>query len=239
MARKSDLEKRLERIDDLKARGKLTDNEYEAARQQAINNPPTVTISDRPSFLKIGCLAIVGIVVLLVVIAAIGAAVNGSNDDAATAERNVGSSSPAVGTNSGDVHVALSVQSSGQIAPDGNGKKRSKVTILQLAPSVESSNQFVSPPDGKKWVGFEVLVENVGSQEVTSLDWKLRDSKDLEHNQAFVIGAGTALEVFYNLTPGGKSRGWLYFEIDSDASVKWLRADPNPFLKNDLYFDAQ
>lgn len=30
-----------------------------------------------------------------------------------------------------------------------------------------------------------------------------------------------------------------FFEIPADAAVKWLRADPDIFLKNGLYFEAQ
>ena len=56
----------------------------------------------------------------------------------------------------------------------------------------------------------------------------------------FVTTAGEDLDVIYtDLSPGAKRTGWVFFEIDADASVRWLRADPNPFLAHDLYFDAQ
>jgi hypothetical protein len=81
-------------------------------------------------------------------------------------------------------------------------------------------------------------VQNVGSQEVNALDWLMRDSKDNEIRRTFVSGIGQNLEGAYTLTPGGKTSGWVVFEVDADASPKWIRADPNSFLKNDLYFDA-
>ena len=141
----------------------------------------------------------------------------------------------------GDVRVALAINASGEIAPQGNDKKRLRVTILQISDDIHSTNQFSKPAAGKKWWGIEVVVQNVGSEEATSLDWNLRDSKDFEHDLAFLVidGPGTALDPFYRLTPGGKKQGWVYFEFDADAQPKWVRADPNPFLKNDLYFDAK
>jgi hypothetical protein len=42
-----------------------------------------------------------------------------------------------------------------------------------------------------------------------------------------------------NLTPDGKAEGWVAFEIPADAGVKWVRADPNFLIENDLYFDAR
>ena len=39
--------------------------------------------------------------------------------------------------------------------------------------------------------------------------------------------SGEDIDVAFNLTPGGKLRGWVVFEIDIEAGPKWLRADPD------------
>lgn len=239
MAKKSDTERRLEEASNLHARGVISDDEY-AARRAAIiaaDNPAMSVKSGGRGVFKggfFGCLGVIAaIVALIVVIAIIAAIASGGSDDSAPAAPGQ------VGTNKGDVHVTFAANASGTIAPEGNGNKRSKVTILRSEDSVKPTNEFVKPAAGKKWWGVKVEVENVGTAEVTSLDWKLRDNKDVEHDDTIVVSAGDPLDPFYTLTPGGKKQGWIYFEIDADASPKWLRADPNPFLKNDLYFDLK
>ena len=235
MAKQSELEKRLQEASDLHAKGVLNDEEY-ATRRTAIMSSPTSAVATKkggfPIF-KVGCLGII----VLVVIVVIAAAASSGGDDKKASVTNL--TPGAVGTNKGDVHITFAANTFGMIAAEGNDNRKSKVTILQSSDNVASSNQFSKPAAGKKWWGMEVEVENVGTAEVTSLFWKLRDSKDGEHDQAFVAGGGQGLDPLFNLTPGGKTKGWVYFEIDIDSSPKWIRADPNPFLKNDLYFDVK
>ncbi|MGE0602120.1 MAG: DUF4352 domain-containing protein [Dehalococcoidia bacterium] len=236
MADVTDTERLLDELERLKTRGRITENEY-AARRAAIlagtiQAPAPAKSSGGGGIFKwgvLGCLgmfAAVGILVFLVLVV-LGLAVTNSRDT----ESDSG----------GDVHVALATGSSGEIAPERNGSKQQRVTILQIANDVSSVTPLLVPAAGKRWVGFEVLVENIGSKQVNSMDWTLRDSKDIEHDRRYFTGAsGTEVDIGYNdLSPGGKKQGWVYFEIDADASVKWLRADPNPFLAYDLYFAAQ
>lgn len=241
MAKNRSLEDQLKEIDRLHQRGILTDEEHQARRAAVLSTtgtPASEGGSGAKGFFKfglIGCLGVIGAFVALGIVVAIIAAAAGGGDDGSP-----GGQAGVVGTNKGDVHVALVAGSTGEIAPEGNGERRTRVIILQVVDNVESTNQFLQPADGKKWWGIEVEVQNVGTKEVTSLDWKLRTSDDFEHDRAVATGApGEELEFFYNLTPGAKQRGWVYFEIDAKATAKWVRADPNPFLKNDLYFDAE
>ncbi len=240
MARKSNLEDQLKELDGLRARGVITDEEFAVRRGAVLSAAaPTVVVKKGgfPIF-RVGCLAILGIVVVLVIVAAAVGAQSGKNSRNAAPVSLSGGGTPQAGTNSGDVHVALAPNASGEIAPEGDGSRKTRVTILQIVNGVKSGNQFAQPPDGKKWVGFEVLLTNVGTSEVTGMWFKLHDSQDFEHDPTYVVGAGTPLDTLANLTPGGKTQGWVFFEVNASAAVKWLRADPNPFLKNDLYFDA-
>lgn len=185
-------------------------------------------------FLMFGCGGLIGLVVLILIIVAATSGGGGSDTDT---KASTDSTPGQTGTNTGDVHVPLTEGSSGVIAPERNDNKKSKVIILAIRDNATSTNQFSRPAEGKKYWAVQVEVENVGTAEVTGLDWKLRDSKNQEVSQSFVAGIGESLQSG-TLTPGGKTTGWLIFQIDTDASPKWLRADPNPFLKNDLYFDA-
>ncbi|HEX6029977.1 MAG TPA: DUF4352 domain-containing protein [Tepidiformaceae bacterium] len=229
---KSDLEKKLGELAGLKSRGVITEEEYESRRAALLSDTSAGEEGQRRGggifkWGMMGCLGIFAAIGLfvIVVIALLAAAVGGSADK--------------VKDSGGDVHVALAQGAVGEIAPESNGSKKTRVTILQIADGAQSNNQFSQPADGKKYWAVEVEVENVGTREVTSLDWKLRDSADTESDETFVSGVGESLPPFYNLTPGGKQRGWVVFEIAADASPKWLRADPNIFLAHDLYFDAQ
>lgn len=236
MAKRTVTEQLLDELDKLQASGRLTPEEYETRRAAiisgAVQPPPLEKKGGGGGIFKWGALGCLGIfaaigIFVIIVFVAIGAALNDAADKAADS--------------GGDVHVTLADGASGQIAPEGNGSKMSRVTILKFVDNVQSTNQFIQPAAGKKWVGFEVVIENVGTKQVNSLDWTLRDTKDQEHDRQFFTGGqGENVDIIYSdLTPGGKKQGWVYFEIDADASVKWLRADPNPFLADDLYFDAQ
>jgi hypothetical protein len=220
---------------DLDAAGRL---------EMALGGGSAAVVGQRPrgsgigTALKWGC---GGVVVLVVLLGVAMAVTSGGKKEGGTS---AGPASPsgggaAVGTNRGDVHVTLAVGASGEIAPEGNANKRSRVTILQIVDNAVSTNRFEQPQQGKKYWAVQVEHQNVGTAEVNSLDWKLRDSKDNEVDPKLVVGLGEMLDVAYSLTPGGKRTGWVVFEIDSDAQPRWLRADPNPFLRNDLYFDAQ
>lgn len=223
---KTSIERQLKELSDLHRKGVLSDDEYAMRRAAIMTSTAEPDRAKRGGPLKwgfMGCLGIIGALVAVVVVVVVIVAVStGGGSSSGTA----------------DVHVALAKGNSGAIAPEGNSGKKSKVTILDIKDPATSTNEFEHPAAGKKYLAIDVEVENVGTHEVSSLGWKLRDSKDQEHDQTFVTGVGADLEPIYNLTPGGKTQGWVVFEIDSDASVKWIRADPDPFLSDDLYFDA-
>lgn len=231
MSRKTPLEQQLEDLDKLKQKGVVNDDEYQARRSAIIAAAPATPgkkghrgggIFKWGAFGCLGMLAAVGaLIVVIVVIVAVAA------NNAADKTKDSG----------GDVHVALAEGASGVISPEGNGSKKSQVRILKIVDNAEAN--LADPSAGKKYWAVQVEVQDVGTKEVTSLDWKLRDSTDAETDRTFFSGIGENLDIAYNLTPGGKTTGWVVFAIDTDAQPKWLRADPNPFLADDLYFDAR
>lgn len=234
---KSQTEQLLKELDQLRARGLVTDEEYAARRQAIISGQVQLPAQKSGGgFFKkvgIGCGALVGIFIVIMIIAA---AAGGGSEDGSN-----GSGGSSSSSKSADVRVTLAEGAVGEIAPEGNDARKSRVTIVRIMDPVVSSNQFSQPKAGMRWIGFEVIHENVGTREISSLTWKLRDTNDNEHDQDVVgpVVDMPDLDPFYaDLTPGGKKQGWIYFQVPEGAGIKWLRADPNTFLKGDLYFDA-
>lgn len=232
MAR-NELERRLQDLDRLKTRGVITEEEYTARRAAILAAPETThRVKEGSSRARgifkwgfFGCLGMIGAIVAVVVLLGIVIAAAGGGDDDDSA--------------GGDVHVALEEGATGIIFPERIEEKQTRVTIVRIVDPATSDNQFTQPGAGNRYWAVEVQIENVGTQEVNGLDWKLRGSNDFEYDRAFVTGVGPELEVFINLTPGAKQQGLVVFEIPSDVTPKWLRADPNVFLANDLYFDTR
>lgn len=226
----SELEKELRELEKSVKKGVLTEEEYQQRRAALIaNGTPSKAGGGKGGLLKFGmfgCLGMIGGFVLLIVLigVVISAAISETVEELEEGE---------------DVRVALAPNVTAEIWPGNLSEKRSKVTILQIVDGAESTNEFSRPAEGKKYFALEVLVENVGTQEVGSLDWKMRDSNDIELSRTFVSSIGEDIGYYGDLTPGGKAQGWVIFEMDASATPKWIRADPNPFIANDLYFDAQ
>ncbi|MEX0781674.1 MAG: DUF4352 domain-containing protein [Dehalococcoidia bacterium] len=231
---KSELERKLAELKALRAKNVVSDEEYAARREALLTDTATAVAAKSGSraggifkWGMMGCLGMFAAVGLLfiVVIVLLAAAVGSSADN----EEDSG----------GDVHVALANGASEVISPENQGSRKVRVTIVRWTDGATSTNQFLQPEQGKKYIAFEVLVENVGDRETGVLDWKLRDTKDGEHERRFVSGLGDELDAVFNLTPGGRVEGLVVFEVDADASVKWLRADPSVFAAHDLYFDGE
>lgn len=223
---KTPIERQLKELDQIRKKGVLSDEEYATRREAILVSTAEPDHKKRGGPLKwgfLGCLGIMGAIgaVVVAVVILIAVASGGSSSGGGD-----------------DVHAAFATGSSGVISPEGSGDKKTKVTILDIKDPATSDNEFQQPADGKKYIAIDVEVENVGEHETSWLSWKLRDSKDQEHDDTLVTGMGDSLDAMYNLTPGGKTQGWVVFEVDEDASVKWVRADPSIFTAGDLYFDA-
>src|SRR5690606_32260695 len=110
-----------------------------------------------------------------------------------------------------DVRVPLADGASGTIFAEHSDGKQTKVTVVRVIDPAVSENEFLAPEAGNRYWAVEVQVENVGTQEVTSLDWKLRGSNDFEYDRAFVSGVEPELESYADLTPGARQQGVVVF----------------------------
>ncbi len=184
----------------------------------------------------------VGLIAVLVVIGVAACGGSGSETGAGSATSPSSSAASAPKTaekpkdDKGDAHAALAANTSTQINETKN--RIHGVTLLQIRDPATSDNEFLQPSDGNRFWAVNVQIENAGTDSVSVGSWKLRGSNDFEYDRTFMAGIDPSLDPFQSLTAGGKTAGWVVFELPEDVQPKWLRYDPNPFLGKDLYFDA-
>lgn len=86
------------------------------------------------------------------------------------------------------------------------------------------------PPAGKRWVAVDVTQEGVTADDsFNSFYFFIQDKADYVYDGTFAFGAGK--EPTFNsgkLSPGQKVRGWLIFEVPTDAVVISVLAQPEP-----------
>jgi hypothetical protein len=180
----------------------------------------------------IGCGGLIGLVVLVIVVAAVAVS-SGDDSDESSA-----SSSSSDVKSGADVHVPLAPGSTGTVKTAGD--VTIGVTLNEVVDPATSSNQFIKPAAGSRYVAYDITVENVGKREGNAGQAKLRTVDGFEYDRAIAVGFGADnADVYQRLTSGGKVKGVIVFEIPEAAQVQWLRFDPNPFAKGDLYFDAK
>lgn len=220
------LEKRLKELDDLKAKGVINDDEYQARRAAIVSDTGSEAEGRRRGGIfrwgLIGCLGIfaaIGIVVVLGIALLVVAV--GTSD-----------------TTLEDTHVALADGSSATVETAGDVKN--KLTLDAITDPAISTNEFEQPQSGSHYLTLTVTIENVGERETTGGDFKLRATDGTEYDQTFISGVGaTDLNFLQNLTSGGKTTAVLVFEVKDGSEIEWLKFDPNPFAEGDLYFDKQ
>ncbi len=225
------LERDLKELDALRDRGVITAEEYDvrrAALMAAVSASPPKRgnlVLEIFKWGSVGCLIVIGVAVVVVILflMAVIAAVRNSKDN--------------TDDSGADVRVILATGASGEISPEGQGRSRQRVTILEIDEQAETPNGFQVPRDGYRFWGARVRVENIGERQTGTIDWTLRTTAGVEYDR--LVATGDYQDLVYNdLSPGSAREGWIYFEIPDDAAVDWVRADPAILAAYDLYFDA-
>ncbi|HQF37167.1 MAG TPA: DUF4352 domain-containing protein [Candidatus Dojkabacteria bacterium] len=103
-----------------------------------------------------------------------------------------------------------------------------KISILEVKTHT-SSNQFMKPKDGNRFLAVKVTEENVSNEGVSYNAWnyKLVDTDGLTYSQGFAdidnqLSAG-------DLQPTRKATGWLVFEVPKDKSNSEFEFIYEPF----------
>jgi len=181
------------------------------------------------------------VVVLIIIISAASAGGGGSNK-----EEDVGQGSQGVSQATSAAPAANTpepVKSKNKVAGVAGASAEAedvKVTLNQIADPWVSDNQFIQPDPGKRIVAFDVTIENTGksgTHGANPFNFKLTDTQSFAYETSF-FGPDPALGAT-NLGSGEKTRGWVPFEVNQDASLAVLKYDPNMFTTNDIEFQFQ
>jgi hypothetical protein len=115
-----------------------------------------------------------------------------------------------------------------------------RVTLNATADPWVSDNQFIRPDAGKRFVAFDVTIQNSkdsGTHGANPFNFKLSDAEDFAYEVTF--GGPEPAVHAVDLGSGEKTRGWVAFEVNAGTPLKRLKYDPNPFTTNDIEFQFQ
>jgi hypothetical protein len=92
------------------------------------------------------------------------------------------------------------------------------VTVVSADLNATSSNEFIQPKPGNRFVAIEVLYENTGGGKVSygTYDWKLVDGSGFSYSQSYT-GKDPALQSG-DLQAGEKARGFITYEVPQTAA---------------------
>jgi hypothetical protein len=115
-----------------------------------------------------------------------------------------------------------------------------RVTLHRIADPLVSSNPFVQPTRGHRYVAFLVTVERLqgSSRSVSCSDFELQDQDGFVAEQVWFVLADADLPALpsVDLGAGQKAQGWCAFEMAADARLGVLRYDPDLFTTRDIEF---
>ena len=83
-----------------------------------------------------------------------------------------------------------------------------------------TADKYSQPQSGNKYIAVEVLYENNTSSKILSYnpnDWSLSDSSGYRYTYSWNTPKEPALHSG-EINPGGKSRGWLSFEVPTSST---------------------
>jgi len=95
-----------------------------------------------------------------------------------------------------------------------------RVTLNEIRDPWISDNQFIQPASGKRFVAFDVTIENTsgsGSHGANPFNFKLSDAQDFAYEATF--GGPEAALGHTDLGGGQKTRGWVTFEVNEGTPL--------------------
>ncbi len=121
-----------------------------------------------------------------------------------------------------------------------------RVTLNEIRDPFESHNLFAQPPQGRRFVAFDVTIERTrgGSHYAYCGNFKLQsqDGFVAEYDVSAMAAVGTEnLPTLSgaNIGRGEKVRGWCAFAVGADARLAVLKYDPSLVTTNDIEFRFQ
>ena len=115
-----------------------------------------------------------------------------------------------------------------------------QILWIEAVRLVEPTDDFFAPEDGFKWVAFDVVIENHGSEAYSSgvFDFELRsvDGQEFEYALFAETGAG---DVNGNILTAKELRGALVYEVPKDLTVAELYWSANVFVFDPVYWTLE
>ena len=121
----------------------------------------------------------------------------------------------------------------GAVAKNGGAQ----VTLNVIQDPWTSDNEFIQPDAGKRFVAFDVTIENPGDSGTHSanpFNFKLTDAESFAYDPTF-FGPDPQLGSV-DLGSHEKTRGWITFQVNQATPLKLLKYDPNFFTTDDIEF---
>lgn len=175
----------------------------------------------------LGCL---GIIIVLVIIGAIGAATGNKPEK-------VGTTTDTSKTNTSTGNESKPTTQTYKLGDQV--KLKDNVVTVHTVADYTSSNQFIKPKDGNKFVVVDVSIKNDSKEAINYnlFDFKLQDDKDYSYSTgladkepSFSSGA---------LQPGQSTRGFLSFEIPTGNQATKLVFTPEFLSTSQIIFELK
>ncbi|WP_326771349.1 DUF4352 domain-containing protein [Streptomyces sp. NBC_01445] len=97
------------------------------------------------------------------------------------------------------------------------------VTVVKVVDPAKSSDDFMTPESGKRWIGVQFKLVNSGTKaynDSPSNGAQVADAEGQQFQSTFGdITAGPSMSSSVKLTPGGKALGWIVFEAPTSSKV--------------------
>ncbi|MGV9245950.1 DUF4352 domain-containing protein [Streptomyces sp. NPDC003710] len=97
------------------------------------------------------------------------------------------------------------------------------VTVIKVADPAKSSDEFMTPNPGKRYVGVQFKLVNTGTaaySDSPSNGVQIVDGQGQQFESAFAdITAGPSMSSDVRLKPGAKTLGWIVFEVPKGSKA--------------------
>jgi len=111
-----------------------------------------------------------------------------------------------------------------------------RITLNEVADPWVSDSMFARPASGRRFVAFDVTIEQVGGSHLASqFKFQLTDAEGFAYDPELFSGPEPDLRSI-DLGKGQKTRGWVTFEVSEGTPLKLLKYDPELFTTKDIEF---
>lgn len=179
---------------------------------------------------------VVALVTVIIVIAAASAGGGGEEEEGVLASEATRQATAAAAQEEFPTPAEEKVERIVRAAPGVQAEAEGvRITLNETVDPWVSENMFIQPDPGRRFVAFDVTIEQVGGSHLASeFNFQLTDVEGFAYDTAF-LGAEPPLQMI-DLGKGQKTRGWVTFEVNEGTPLKLLKYDPNPFTTKDIEF---